>query len=41
MRDILAEVFKPAPGDPLSCKVYFKLASANLPVISSNPKELE
>ncbi len=28
-----AEVFNPAPGDPLSWKVYFQPASAHLPAI--------
>ncbi len=27
------EVFNPAPGDPLSWKVYFQPASAHLPAI--------
>ncbi len=27
------EVFNPAPGDPLSWKVYFPPASAHLPAI--------
>ncbi len=27
------EVFNPAPGDPLSWKIYFQPASAHLPVI--------
>ncbi len=31
---IAAEVFSPAPGDPLSWKVYFQQASVHLPAIS-------
>ncbi len=32
-----AEVFNPAPGDPLSQKVYFQPASAHLPAIFKQP----